>query len=831
MKSPANRGFFCGGILHTGISFLSQKCYSASMYVSVALNIPADKLFTYEVPAHLQPASRIGKRVFVPFGRTKRTGFIVSMSPSCELDNVRPVSEILDDEALFDQEDLKFYQWIADYFIYPLGKTLTELIPTGSEKKDFRWIIPVPPAGDAAPTLAQKKILDIVNSHPRGLAFNDLIKLSDLKNASSIARSLQLSGLIRIVTKDKKQLAIRTQKIISLTNAPDQMKLTSRQQTVVDYLRNTGSTELQALMGETNATSSIIKKLLEKGVLTVSDAEVIRKASLHSSFVRPRQKVVLNQEQKNSLEDICRLTGESDFHPVLLHGVTGSGKTEVYLSAIEQVLKAGGTAMYLVPEIALTPQLISRISGRFDEDKIAVIHSGIAESIRYDQWRQIRRGHIHLVIGARSALFAPLPHLKLIIVDEEHDASYKQDDRLCYHARDLAVVKAKFHDAVVLLGSATPGVRTFYNARTKKYAHLELTKRVNDKPLPRIDIIDMKVQKEIHGKAPILSDALIMAITETIARKEQALLFLNKRGFDTFLVCGDCGYNFSCPNCAVALKSHLAENLVKCHYCDYSQKAMPLCPKCRGSRILNYGAGTQKLEKELEGLFPRARISRMDSDTTARKGAQEKILYALEQKEIDILVGTQMITKGHDFPFITLVGVISADTSLNMPDFRAAEKTFQMLTQVAGRGGRGIAAGRVIIQTFNPDHYALKHTRHHDYKSFYEEEIEYRKALAYPPFSQLINLRLSSARINVLSQTAQELGRDARTLAARANNTVEIIGPAESPLAKIRGEHRMQMLIKGKDSKLLHQIAAILLEKHATSTVKITADVDPENFM
>jgi len=802
------------------------------MYVNVALNIPADKLFTYAVPESMQSAAEVGKRVFVPFGRRKRTGFIVSVSPSCNLTNIKTVSALLDEEPLFDASDLKFYSWIAGYFIYPLGKTLAELIPSGSEKKDFQWIVPAPAPADATPTPAQKKLLDIIHQHPRGLALSDLIKKTGLKNTASVVRSLQIAGLVQIISKEKKQLAIRTQKIIQLDAlAANQLKLTSRQQIAVDYLKNAGPTELHALMAATNTTATIMKKLLEKGILSVSDAEVIRKASLDSTLDRPRQDICLNDEQINAFGNICRFTNEGAFHPVLLHGVTGSGKTEVYLSAINHVLKAGGTAIYLVPEIALTPQLISRITGRFDEDKIAVIHSGIAESVRYDQWRQIRRGRINLVIGARSALFAPLPDLKLIIVDEEHDSSYKQDDRLCYHARDLAVVKAKFQSATVVLGSATPGVRTFYNARTKKYAHLALTQRVNNNPMPRIDIIDMKVQKEMQGKAPILSDALIAAIKETLARREQVLLFLNKRGFDTFLVCGDCGYNFTCPNCAVALKSHLAENLVKCHYCDYSQKAMPLCPKCRGSRILNYGTGTQKLEKELETLFPHARICRMDSDTTARRGSQEKILHALEQKEIDILVGTQMITKGHDFPFITLVGVISADTSLNMPDFRAAEKTFQMLTQVAGRGGRGDAAGHVIIQTFNPQHYALKHTRGHDYKSFYEEEIEFRKALAYPPFNRIINLRLSSVKQNILIQTAEEMGRDARALCARHGNAMEIIGPAESPLAKIRGEYRYQMLIKGKDSKLMHQIAAQLLEKHATSTVKITVDVDPENFM
>ncbi len=801
------------------------------MYAQVALNIPASKLFTYEIPEHLVPAAAVGKRVFVPFGNRKRTGFIISLRETCEIAEIKTVSQILDEEPLFDEKDLQFYNWIASYFIYPLGKTLAELIPSGSEKKDFLWVTSAAESVDATPSPAQKKILEMIRQYPQGLALKDLIKKSGLKNAA-VVRSLQIAGLVRITARDKKQLSIRTQKVIRLLESPPgAVKLTPRQQTIVDCLKKAGPMELRELMDAANASADIMKRLLEKGVVAASDEEFIRKADLTSSLETQHKNFELNDEQKKALSTIRRFVDEGTFHPVLLHGVTGSGKTEVYLSAIDHVLKTGGTAIYLVPEIALTPQLISRITGRFDSDAIAILHSGIAENIRYDQWRQIRRGRIKLVIGARSALFAPLANLKLIVVDEEHDPSYKQDDRLCYHARDLAVVKAKFVNATCVLGSATPGVRTFYNARSKKYAHLELTGRVNDKPLPRIDIVDMKVQKEIHGRVPIVSDMLVSAIAETLDRSEQVLLFLNKRGFDTFLVCGDCGYNFTCPNCSVALKSHLAENLVKCHYCDYTQKAMPLCPRCRGSRILNYGAGTQKLEAELQNLFPRARISRMDSDTTARRGTQEKILAELEQREIDILVGTQMITKGHDFPSITLVGVISADTALNMPDFRAAEKTFQMLTQVAGRGGRGGKAGRVIIQTFNPGHYTLSHTRGHNYPSFYEEEIKLRKSLAYPPFTQIINLRFSSIQKNILSQTARELEREARMLCARNGNVVEIIGPAESPLAKIRGEHRMQMMIKGKDGKLMHAMASELAEKHGTSTVRITIDVDPENFM
>ncbi len=802
------------------------------MYVNVALNIPADKLFTYEVPPNLRKDVEIGKRVFIPFGRRKRTGFIVAINVPCNLTKIKSVMELLDDEALFSKADLDFYQWIANYFIYPLGKTLAELIPAGSEKKDFLWITPVSLPVGILLSSAQESLLAFLRQYPQGITLSNLSKTNSLKNISSAVRGLHLAGLLKIEEKQNKQLALRSEKIAVLDESKIAgTKLTAKQELLVEFLKTHDPMALNDLIKKAKTSMAVVNNLRNKKIISFTSAEKIRTASLHSVINSSERNITLNDEQKMALTEISRYLGKNVFTPILLHGVTGSGKTEVYLNAIEEALENGGTAIYLVPEIALTPQLISRIAGRFDEQKIAVLHSGIAESIRYDQWRQIKRGRINLVIGARSALFAPLPNLQLIIVDEEHDTSYKQDERLCYHARDLAVMKAKLAQAVIVLGSATPGVRTYFNAQTKKYYYLELTQRINNKPLPVVEIIDMKELKEKQGKAPILSPALISAIGETLEKNEQVLLFLNKRGFDTFLVCADCGYNFRCPNCAVSLKKHAAENIIKCHYCDYTQKAMPLCPSCKSGRILSYGVGTQKLEAEIEILFPKARIQRMDSDTTSRKGSQEKILQSLWRKDIDILLGTQMITKGHDFPFITLVGVIAADTSLNMPDFRAAERTFQLLTQVAGRGGRGDTAGKVIIQTFNPEHYALKHAQNHDYKSFYAEEIDFRQSLQYPPFGRIINLRLSSNKKETLVEQTNLIGEQARKISARFSNAVEIIGPAESPLSKIRGRFRFQMLIKGQDTNILHQIAQELLQKCTNSAVKITADVDPENFM
>ena len=802
------------------------------MFVNVALNIPSEKTFTYEVPADLQNEIEIGKRVFVPFGRRKRTGFIVGINHSCDLKNIRPVNEVLDDEPLFSENDLNFYQWIANYFIYPLGKTLAELIPAGSEKKDFLWITPLHHSTKTDLTPAQEKLLTFLCQYPQGISLSNLTKISGLKNVSANLQGLCTVGLLQIQEKQKKQISVQSEIIVTLEESKiGDAKFTAKQEKLIDCLKKQGPVSLNDLMKGSGVSGDIVRRLREKGILNFTDKEKTRRVSLYSRIGQNKNRITLNQQQEQTLKEICSSLGKNVFTPILLHGVTGSGKTEIYLKAIEKVLSMGASAIYLVPEIALTPQLISRVAGRFDNRQIAVLHSGIAEAIRYDQWRQIKRGLINLVIGTRSALFAPLTNLKLIIVDEEHDMSYKQDERLCYNARDMAVVKAKMSDAIVITGSATPSVHTYFNAQTRKYLYMELPQRVDDKPMPAVDIIDMKAQQETAGKVPILSDALIEGIKETLGRKEQVLLFLNKRGFDTFLVCADCGYNFLCPNCAVSLKNHTAENVIKCHYCDYTLKALPVCPSCSSSRILSYGIGTQKLEKEIEKIFPEARVQRMDSDTTSRKGAQERMLEDLEQRKIDILIGTQMITKGHDFPFITLVGVISADTSLNMPDFRAAEKTFQLITQVAGRGGRGDAPGKVIIQTFNPQHYALKHAQNHDYKAFYEEEIESRKALLYPPFSRIINLRLSSIKKDMLMEEAHRLGKQAKKLNTQYGNAAEIIGPAESPLTKIRGRFRYQMLIKGTDINVLHKIAQGIIDTNKNNQVRITVDVDPDNFM
>jgi primosomal protein N' (replication factor Y) len=579
-------------------------------------------------------------------------------------------------------------------------------------------------------------------------------------------------------------------------------------------------------------TLAALRTLEKKGALRLFEKEVSRGPGPAPMIGKNMNGISLNEAQAVVLDEIRDCLASGRFSPCLLFGVTGSGKTEVYLRAIADVLAGDGGAIYLVPEIALTAQLLSRIGSRFPEREIAVLHSGISQSSRYDQWKRIRRGEVRVVVGARSALFAPVRNLRLIVVDEEHDPSYKQDDRLRYNARDLALVRGRFSETTVILGSATPAVQSYFHAVEGRYRYLTLPARIDDRPLPRVEVIDLRTERDERGLTPLLSRTLLDAIRTTLAGGQQTLLFLNRRGFHTHLFCPDCGHVFSCPNCDISLTHHASEGVLKCHHCDFTVRIASRCPSCKGNRVRSYGAGTERVEEEVRKLFPEARIARMDSDTTQRPGDSERILQCLDRGEIDILIGTQMITKGHDFPAITLVGVVAADASLNIPDFRAAERTFQILTQVSGRGGRGDQPGRVVIQTFTPGHYAIRHAQSHDYAGFYSDELPFRRQLAYPPFSRLIGLQFSSLKKEEGKTAVAELGVRARELAlTMTGGKIEVIGPAESPLARIRGRYRWQLLLKGKESRSLHLLSQKLLEGAGHDGLEIQVDVDPVNFM
>jgi primosomal protein N' (replication factor Y) len=570
--------------------------------------------------------------------------------------------------------------------------------------------------------------------------------------------------------------------------------------------------------------SKSIQSLQAKGLLSLSRREVCRDLSVRSEL-KPYPKPELTSDQEAILSEILKGIRSKRFSPFLIYGVTGSGKTEIYLRAIEEVLIQGQEAIILVPEISLTPQLLSRFKDRFGEN-LALLHSGLGRGERYDQWRRIWKGEVEIAMGARSAIFAPFKNVGIIIVDEEHDPSYKQEEKLKYHARDVAVVRAKQAEATLLLGSATPSLESYYNTEKGKFRLLNLPERVEGKRLPQVEVVDVKKE------GGLLSEKLRAALQKNIEEKKQSLLFLNRRGFANFILCPECGYTFKCPNCSVTLTYHLRDRSLQCHYCDYRIQAPGDCPKCQGHRLQGMGIGTERLEQEIKSLFPDTQVGRMDRDTTSRRRSHLQILKGLESGSIDILVGTQMIVKGHDFPNVTFVGVVSADTSLHFPDFRSSERTFQLLTQVAGRAGRGEVFGEVVIQTFNPDHYGILRAKDHDYIGFYQEEIQFRRALEYPPFSRFINFRLVGNSEKRTKRMAEEMGRIGQSLLKKGyGKGIEILGPSSAPFAKMRGKYRWQMLAKGKGHQLLHQFTKELASRMAVQLkgkgVNLDIDVDP----
>ncbi len=732
------------------------------MFVEIAVNIPSEKTFSYDVPEAFEKKIAIGKRVAVPFGKKKMTGYIVGVSSRTEREGVKGILDVLDEEPLFSEEDLRFYRWAADYYLYPLGKALGEILPARPELKPRR------------------------------------------ETSVSLAYGWK-----------------------------EETRLSKKESEIVRYLAERGETRAAELRREFKLTAQLLKRMEKKGIVITAGREVVRRAAEGPVIGMKSGSIALNSAQKTALKEILGGLQSKNYSVYLLHGVTGSGKTEVYLRALAETLRLGGSAIFLVPEIALTPQLLSRISERFQRSDIAVLHSGVPTAVRYDQWRKIGRGDARIIVGARSAVFAPARNLKLIIVDEEHDGSYKQDERMRYNARDLAVVKARCDGATIVLGSATPGMQTFFNAGNKKYHYLTLPDRAGKRPLPGVEILDMRLLRDERGKPGILSPPLRAAIGDTLKAGRQTLLFLNRRGFHTFVFCADCGHVLRCLNCSVSMTYHAGENILKCHYCDFAVKAPPICPACRGSRVRSYGMGTERLEEEISRAFPGARVRRMDSDSTARKGAQGKILQAFDKGEIDILVGTQMITKGHDYPGVLLVGVVMADASLNIPDFRASECTFQHLTQVAGRGGRGDDPGRVIIQTLNPEHYAVRLARNHDYLAFYEEEIILRRTLGYPPYSRMVKLNISSTKKERVEEGAKKIGEMAKSIsrAFAGREKVDVMGPAEAPIAKLKGRYRWHLILKGKNVGTLHGVVRDILAQNREKGLEIRVDVDPLNFM
>ena len=597
----------------------------------------------------------------------------------------------------------------------------------------------------------------------------------------------------------------------------------ARQREILDFIRASKQVSLSQLRQQFGTPHVVLQRLLELGFLQVEDVERCRDPFAEVA-VDIRQAFELNPAQQQAVTQVeAALHGPAAFHAFLLHGVTGSGKTEVYLRAIARTLEQGRQALVLVPEIALTPQLVARFRSWFQghDVRLAVLHSGLSDGERYDAWRQVARGDIDVVIGARSAVFAPLPELGLIVVDEEHDGSYKQSEGFRYNARDLALMRGQMDGAVVLLGSATPVLTTYHRALEGHLTYLDLPERTAERPLPVIQLVDLS----LYACESLLSEPLQTALAEALAAGEQTLLLLNRRGYAPFLLCHDCGATLRCPNCDITLTYSQVQRSLRCHYCDFHQRPPENCERCSGVRLLPEGMGTERLEEEILQNFPTARVARMDRDTTTRKGAHHRLIEQMTSGAIDVLIGTQMIAKGHDFPAVTLVGVLNADTALNLPDFRSAERVFSLLSQVAGRAGRGDRLGRVMIQTYAVDNYALDYVARHDYQGFAALELSQRQALAYPPFGYLVNLVLSGNDEKKVHNAAEQL---ASSLAS-GDVDVEVLGPAPCLLPRLRNKHRVQILLKAKHREPLRRRIVQLgrLRSQLPAGVVLTVDVDP----
>ncbi len=799
--------------------------------VEVAIALPVSKTFHYRIPEKMKGSLQVGMRVLVPFKQRKVTGFVLDLldhPPKGIEEKLREVDDLLDEVPLVDPQWLRFCQWISTYYLYPLGEVIKTGLPPGLNLKS-ELILSLTQEGMDGLSRGglepnQERILSEIQKFGK-VALRKILKIFPEEVSRAQLFFWKRKGLLKIEAEvEDKEVKPKFEKMVLHQGGGEARRLTKKETEILRCVKEWGEVPYSELNKKFKSPSRAVQSLMRSGLIAVSFKEIPRDLSVRPDLkAYPKPELTVHQE--SVLHDILKGIRSRRFSPFLLHGVTGSGKTEIYLRAIEEVLSQGREAIILVPEISLTPQLLSRFKERFGEN-LSLLHSGLGRGERYDQWRKVWKGDVKIALGARSAIFAPFKKVGIIIVDEEHEPSYKQEEKLRYHARDLAVVRAKQEEATLVLGTATPSLESFYNAEKGKFHLLSLPERIEGKPLPRVEVVDMR------GETGLLSDHLKTALQKNLEDGKQSLLFLNRRGFANFILCPDCGLTFKCPNCSVTLTHHLTDLSLRCHYCDYHIPAPGSCPRCRGDRLRGMGIGTERLEQEIRHLFPDARVDRMDRDTTSRRRAHQQILKRLESGKIDILVGTQMIVKGHDYPNVTFVGVVSADTSLHFPDFRSSERTFQLLTQVAGRAGRGDILGEVVIQTFNPDHYSILKAKVHDFTGFYQEECQFRKALDYPPFSRLINFRLSGNSEKRTKTNAEALGGIGRDLLKkRYPKGIEILGPSAAPFAKMKGKFRWQMLVKGKSSQLLHQFAQELAShiesQEKAGGVRLDIDVDP----
>lgn len=840
----------------------------------VIVDVPSrdtDRPFDYIIPDTMKDWIEIGSRVGVPFGHRTVQGFVIDLRPDSELNfaRMKPVQELLDLMPPLPHDLVKLAEWMSHRYACSMISALQAMIPTALKGKAERYIQlqeDIDPTDEdqtdealyAAPPLLtgeEEQIVAYIKAN--GSVSMTMAHLSaQFPGQGETIKGLLRAGVLTETQMIKDKVRKKTVKTVTaaVSGEAAEAALASfsaqarRQKEVLEFLLEVGVTiSLQELLTTLGVTAGTVKKLAEKGFALIEDAEVFRDPYQDRRFKRT-EPLPRTLEQELVYNKISEVLDSRSYGAFLLHGITGSGKTEVYMQTIERCISLGRQAIVLVPEISLTPQMVERFKGRFG-NKVAVMHSRLSTGERYDEWRKIREGRVQVAIGARSAIFAPFSDLGLIVMDEEHETSYKQEETPKYHARDVAIRRAKQHHAAVILGSATPSLESYHAARSldnDQYAPmlLEMNARASGSRLPSIQIVDMREELR-EGNRSMFSRQLHAGIEARLERGEQSVLFLNRRGFSTFVMCRTCGYVAGCPDCDISLTYHQKSNNLRCHYCGYAVPAPSVCPECGSEHIRYFGTGTQRVETELSKLFPGIRVIRMDVDTTTEKGSHEKLLQAFREKKGDVLLGTQMVAKGLDFPDVTLVGVIAADTSLNFPDFRSAEKTFQLLTQVAGRAGRHQLPGEVVIQTYIPDHYSIVHASSHDYNSFVREELLHRKALHYPPYSRLILVTLSHEKLPLLLRMAENFTANLRGKAQQlgwfgnmdrfTRDVLDILGPVASPIPRIKNRYRFQCMVKYRGSldaaELVRSVAETMLNDMRDSSFQISIDVDPQMLM
>ncbi len=823
--------------------------------VEVALPLPIDRTFTYRCQG---VAPVVGTRVLVPFGRSERVGWVVGDGEATDARGLRDVLAVLDERPSVPDDLMALCTWMADYYLTPLGLALRTAMPNVLTDVSRDYVALRDPNGPSPGPLSKRQLRLVEQLRAR----QGPQRVSTLRRALAMGslwpeiRNLRAEGLLTheiVPPRSPSALTRRVVRIVrwlsDLRERDETFARAPRQREAYEALeRSGGSLELSRLVGAMGFSRSVVSGLERRHVVALHDEEVVRDpfASI------PRSKPAgheLSPDQKRAVTVLEDSLARERPRPILLHGVTGSGKTLVYIELLRRVLERGRTGIVLVPEIALTPQTVARFRAHFDE-QVAVIHSGLSQGERYDAWRQLASAQRTIAVGARSALFAPLPELGAIVVDEEHDGSYKQSEAPRYNARDLAVVRARQTGAVCVLGSATPALESWLNAERGKFARVSLPERVGGGRLPPVQVVDLReVRRSLRAATPasgtaspaalavtgglVLTPPLVESVRDRLARAEQIILLLNRRGYSSFVQCRSCGDVRVCVRCSISLTYHRTDARLVCHHCRHFEPAPSACHRCRSGDLAHQGLGTEQVERVVAETFPGARIARMDVDTTSGKGAHHRILARVERGEIDILLGTQMIAKGLDFPRVTLVGVVNADVGLHLPDFRASERTFQLLAQVAGRAGRGSLGGAVVVQTSLPRHHAIQAALSHDYEGFATKELEQRKDPLYPPHVRLANVVLSSPEVEAAAGAAESAVRWIRRWQARERSVVEVVGPSPSPIERLHGRWRWHFMLRASSAARLGRLGRAFVAgfKPRGGDVRVIFDRDPSALL